>query len=76
MPDHTHDRNDHRQRTPDREHSAAPGRLVTGIAWTVLLLGLWLWGRDATGGLSGPATGDMAAAGRPPYLSLPPAHRP
>ena len=55
------------------------GRLVTGIAWTVLLLGLWLWGREATDaaeGLSRPATGDMAAAGRPPGVPLPPAHTP
>ncbi|RSN50611.1 class F sortase [Streptomyces sp. WAC 04229] len=55
------------------------GRLVTGIAWTVLLLGLWLWGREATDvreGISRPATGDMAAAGRPPDVPLPPAHAP
>ena len=55
------------------------GRLVTGIAWTVLLLGLWLWGREATDvreGISVPATGDMAAAGRPPDIPLPPAHAP
>lgn len=54
---------------------AAPGgRLVTGIAWVVLLLGLWLWGREATDvreGISRPATGDMAAAGRPPDVPLP-----
>jgi sortase (surface protein transpeptidase) len=52
---------------------------VTGIAWVVLLLGLWLWGREATDvpdGIAGPATGDMAAAGRPPHIDLPPAHRP
>ncbi|MFD8536028.1 class F sortase [Streptomyces rubrogriseus] len=59
---------------------AAPGgRLVTGIAWVVLLLGLWLWGREATDvreGISRPATGDMAAAGRPPDVPLPPAHAP
>ncbi|GGT03144.1 MULTISPECIES: class F sortase [Streptomyces] len=63
---------------PDREpqRSASPGRLVTGIAWTVLFLGLWLWGRGTTDGISGPATGDMTAAGRPPHLSLPPAHAP
>ncbi|MEQ6025348.1 class F sortase [Streptomyces sp. NPDC048405] len=60
--------------------TAAPGgRLVTGIAWVVLLLGLWLWGREATDvreGISRPATGDMAAAGRPPDVPLPPAHAP
>ena len=59
---------------------AAPGgRLVTGIAWVVLLLGLWLWGREATDvreGISRPATGDMAAAGRAPDVPLPPAHAP
>ncbi|WP_399885411.1 class F sortase [Streptomyces sp. BBFR51] len=64
----------------DERHTAAPGgRLVTGIAWMVLLLGLWLWGREATDvreGISRPATGDMAAAGRPPDIPLPPAHAP
>ncbi|MFD5447254.1 class F sortase [Streptomyces sp. NPDC127100] len=58
---------------------AGPGRLVSGTAWVVLFLGLWLWGRDATdvhAGMSRPATGDMAAAGRPPDLPLPPAHAP
>ncbi|MFJ7235710.1 class F sortase [Streptomyces olivaceus] len=55
------------------------GRLVTGIAWAVLLLGLWMWGREGTDageGVSRPATGDMAAAGRPPDVPLPPAHAP
>lgn len=45
----------------------------------VLLLGLWLWGGARAGvpaGLSGTATGDMAAAGRPPEAELPPAHDP
>ncbi|MGW5090980.1 class F sortase [Streptomyces coelicoflavus] len=59
--------------------AASGGRLVTGIAWVVLLLGLWLWGREATDvreGISRPATGDMAAAGRPPDVPLPPAHAP
>ncbi|MEV5936325.1 sortase [Streptomyces sp. NPDC052079] len=45
------------------------GRLLAGVAWLVLLLGLWLWGGPAPAGtpagLTGPATGDMAAAGRP-----------
>ncbi|WP_031040904.1 class F sortase [Streptomyces sp. NRRL F-5650] len=68
------DTRDTAPRTP-----APGGRLVTGIAWTVLLLGLWLWGREATDvreGVSRPATGDMAAAGRPPDVPLPAAHAP
>lgn len=55
------------------------GRLLAGVAWVVLLLGLWLWGRergDVPAGMSGTATGDMAAAGRPPGVELPPPHRP
>ncbi|MER6910647.1 class F sortase [Streptomyces sp. NPDC000594] len=55
------------------------GRLLTGVLWAVLLLGLWLWGRDASGdGATGPAptTGDVAAVGRPPRVPLPPAHDP
>ncbi|MEY7980925.1 hypothetical protein AB8O53_32010, partial [Streptomyces pilosus] len=46
------------------------GRLFAGVVWLVLLLGLWLWGGGGPDGLpagstAGPATGDMAAAGRP-----------
>ncbi|WP_306320367.1 MULTISPECIES: class F sortase [unclassified Streptomyces] len=53
------------------------GRLLTGVAWAVLLLGLWLWGRGATDlGLSSPTTGDAAAVGRPSDVDLPPAHEP
>ncbi|MEG8277673.1 class F sortase [Streptomyces sp. AHA2] len=55
------------------------GRMLAGVAWVVLLLGLWLWGREVTEvrhGISAPTTGDMAAAGRPPDVKLPPAHRP
>lgn len=62
-----------------RRHPSGTGRLLTGVAWAVLLLGLWLWGREVTDvrpGMSGPATGDMAAAGRPPQVELPPPHRP
>ena len=71
MQDHDHD---HVQR-----RFSGTGRLLTGMAWVVLLLGLWLWGREVTEmrhGISAPATGDMAAAGRPPDIKLPPEHRP
>ncbi|UUN27080.1 class F sortase [Streptomyces sp. FIT100] len=65
------------------EASGAPasgsGRLLTGVAWAVLLLGLWLWGREATegpGGSAAPTTGDVAAVGRPLGVPLPPARDP
>ncbi|MFI7338393.1 class F sortase [Streptomyces sp. NPDC050085] len=52
------------------------GRLITGVAWAVLLLGLWLWGRGITEvNLSSPTTGD-AAVGRPLDVDLPAAHKP
>ncbi|WP_445524392.1 sortase domain-containing protein [Streptomyces cyslabdanicus] len=52
----------------DGTRSRCTGRLLAGLAWVVLLLGLWLWGRDLTDvreSLAPSATGDMAAAGRP-----------
>ncbi|MFI9832036.1 class F sortase [Streptomyces sp. NPDC051913] len=55
------------------------GRLLTGVAWVLLLLGLWLWGREVTDvrhGISAPTTGDVAAVGRPPDVELPPAAHP
>ncbi|MEU3250021.1 class F sortase [Streptomyces sp. NPDC006997] len=60
-------------------HHPRGGRVVTGVVWVLLLLGLWLWGRDVTDvrhGISAPTTGDMAAAGRPPTAPLPPAAEP
>ncbi|MFF6904342.1 class F sortase [Streptomyces sp. NPDC012389] len=59
---------------PDRP--AGTGRLLTGVAWAVLLLGLWLYGHDVAGGMSAPTTGDVAAVGRPLGAPLPPAHEP
>ncbi|MEU0943802.1 class F sortase [Streptomyces canus] len=56
------------------------GRLLTGLTWAVLLLGLWLWGAEVTDlrhGMSAPTTGDMAVVGRlPEAAELPPAARP
>src|SRR4051794_34091049 len=61
------------------ERSCGTGRLLMGVAWVVLLLGLWMWGREVTDvrqGISAPTTGDMAAVGRPPRDRLPSAVRP
>ena len=63
----------------DDEHSSGSGRLLMGLTWAVLLLALWQWGRQVTEvrpDMSAPATGDMAAVGRPPDTELPPAARP
>ncbi|GFE24508.1 sortase domain-containing protein [Streptomyces nigrescens] len=49
------------------------------MAWAVLLLGLWLWGRDLMDGVAAQlaTTGDVAAAGRPLGRQAPPhAHAP
>jgi len=65
--------------TEDRVRSTGTGRLTTGVAWALLLLGLWLWGREVTDvrhGISAPTTGDVAAVGRPLDPELPPAHQP
>ncbi|MFJ2773394.1 class F sortase [Streptomyces sp. NPDC087300] len=61
------------------ERTSGTSRLLTGVAWAVLLVGLWLWGSDMAdlrGGMSAPATGDVAAVGRPLGVELPPAHEP
>lgn len=62
-----------------RGRGSGGGRLLTGVAWAMLLLGLWLWGREMTDvrhGISAPTTGDVAAVGRPPDAELPPAAKP
>ncbi|MEU1305729.1 class F sortase [Streptomyces shenzhenensis] len=63
----------------DGVRHAGAGRLVTGLAGALLLLGLWLWAREAADvppGVFGPTTGDMAAVGRPAGAELPPAAEP
>ncbi|MGW7254969.1 class F sortase [Streptomyces sp. NPDC054834] len=63
----------------DHEPFSGTGRLLAGVTWALLLLGLWLWGREVTdvpAGTSGSATGDVAAVGRPDASGLPPAARP
>ncbi|MDO0927554.1 class F sortase [Streptomyces sp. TG1A-8] len=64
----------------DHGHTSGTGRLVTVLVWTVLLLGLWLWGRGVTGvpqGPAGPAPGDAAGPGRTAGAAgLPPAAGP
>ncbi|MFP3992182.1 class F sortase [Streptomyces sp. E11-3] len=63
----------------DAENGRGSGRLLAGVAWAVLLVGLWLWGRELTdvpGGYAAPATGDVAAVGRPLDVRLPAAHKP
>ncbi|MFF0218831.1 class F sortase [Streptomyces vinaceus] len=55
--------------------SSGGGRLLTFAAWSVLVLGLWLWGREITGvppsTSSGPAGGSAL-----PVPGLPAAHAP
>ncbi|MFD3423080.1 sortase domain-containing protein [Streptomyces decoyicus] len=62
-----------------RTHVPTPARLLAGVAWAVLLLGLWLWGRDLAEGVAAQlaTTGDVAAVGRPLGRQTPPhAHAP
>lgn len=51
--------------TPTTDRPSGSGRLLAGVAWAVLLLGLWGWGADGIAGTSSPMTGDVAAVGRP-----------
>ncbi|MEU0333151.1 class F sortase [Streptomyces sp. NPDC006193] len=58
----------------DHGRSTGAGRLVTALVWTVLLLGLWLWGRGVTDverSTDSPATGDVFALGHPTRLPPP-----
>lgn len=51
----------------DEGRGTGTGRLVTGLAWTLLLFGLWLWGCEVTEGersAEGSATGDVVGVGR------------
>ncbi|WP_107050299.1 class F sortase, partial [Streptomyces sp. NRRL S-1813] len=60
-------------------HASTPARFLAGVAWAVLLLGLWLWGRDLAEGVAAQlaTTGDVAAVGRPLSRQTPPhAHAP
>jgi hypothetical protein len=62
-----------------QEKATGHGRFLTGIAWALVLVGLWLWGSEITdvgGGVSAPTTGDVAAVGRPFTVELPDAHKP
>ncbi|WP_221355783.1 class F sortase [Streptomyces beigongshangae] len=77
MPDREYREN--RENRENRERASGRGRLLVGVAWALLLLGMWLWGREVTDirqGMSSPTTGDMAAVGRPLGVELPPAVRP
>ncbi|MFE3885598.1 sortase domain-bontaining protein [Streptomyces lydicus] len=66
-------------RHPGHHPATTPGKLLAGVAWAVLLLGLWLWGRDLADGVAAQlaTTGDVAAVGRPLGRQAPPhAHAP
>jgi sortase (surface protein transpeptidase) len=56
--------------TDDHGHPAGgSGRLVSVLAWAVLLLGLWLWGRAVTGvphGTDSSGGGGVSASGAAP----------
>ncbi|MEV7088633.1 class F sortase [Streptomyces sp. NPDC093085] len=59
-----------------RRYERGSGRLITGTAWAILLLGLWIWAKDQPPvPLTAPATGDIAAVGRP-GTDLPPPRTP
>ncbi|UQX01302.1 class F sortase [Streptomyces sp. RerS4] len=57
----------------DEAKATAGGRLLTFAAWSVLVLGLWLWGKEITGVPPGAPAGQ---AGTPMAPGLPAAHAP
>ncbi|MEV7811923.1 class F sortase [Streptomyces flaveolus] len=62
----------------DYGRTTGTGRLVTGLAWALLLFGLWLWGRavtDVPWGTDGLTTGDVLGRAADP-ARLPRAARP
>ncbi|MFI6011387.1 class F sortase [Streptomyces sp. NPDC051243] len=57
-----------------QERTSHGGRLLMGVTWALLLVGLWLWGREITDvrqAVSAPVSGDVAAVGRPQQVRLP-----
>lgn len=60
------------ERHADEGRGRGGGRLLTFAAWSVLVLGLWLWGRQLTG-VPAPLTGQAGGAVGP---GLPAAHAP
>ncbi|MET9959039.1 class F sortase [Streptomyces sp. NPDC006326] len=59
----------------DEPKSSGTGRLLTFAAWSVLVLGLWLWGREITGVPPGSYAG-RAGGTAIPAPGLPAAHAP
>ncbi|MER6570277.1 class F sortase [Streptomyces sp. NPDC001093] len=58
----------------DRARTTGTERLVTALTWTLLLFGLWLWGRGLTGvphTTGGSATGNLFAPAEAPRLPRP-----
>ncbi|MFJ3924867.1 class F sortase [Streptomyces sp. NPDC090022] len=56
----------------DEPRASGGGRLLTTAAWTVLVLGLWLWGREIT---EAPSP-DPGGGGSAYVVGLPAAHTP
>ncbi|MFJ8692910.1 class F sortase [Streptomyces roseolilacinus] len=64
---------------PPPRAASGTGRMAVGLVWALVLVLMWLWGKEVTagqGGLSAPTTGDVAAVGRPRGVPLPPPRGP